>query len=87
LQHISALNVKSFERCMSQTGWPSLKITLNIVSTDFLNNSGHLIKALILNESFELPNVVDCESLDTLIILFNLGKFMPSISSLKNLQI
>jgi hypothetical protein len=86
--------VKSLECCMSQIGWSRLKITLNVVtlkaiSTDFPNNCGHPIKALALNESFELPKGVDYKSLDTLLIFFGLGKIMTSISfeKLSNLRL
>jgi hypothetical protein len=69
---------KSLERRMSQIGWSGLKITLNVVSTKFLNNCDSSIKVLSLNESFELPDGLDCKSLDTLLIFFDLGKIMPS---------
>jgi Leucine-rich repeat (LRR) protein len=80
---------KLLERCMSQICWSGLKITLNVVSIDFPNNWGHPIKALALNESFELPNGVDYKSLDTLLIFFGLRKIMTSISfeKLSNLRL
>ena len=75
--------IKALERCMSQTGWAGVKVTLKIVSVDPQNNYDHPIRALCLNESFQLPNGLDCASLNALIISFSLKEIMPNISFLE----
>ena len=86
--------IKALERYMSQTGWASVKITLNIISVGSQNNYNHPIKALCLNESLKLPNGLDCESLNTLIIDINLKEtykldvpFFERFSNLESLYL
>ena len=73
-EYLISQYIKALERCMSQTGWAGVKVTLKIVSVNPQNNYDHPIRALCLNESFQLPNGLDCASLNALIISFSLRK-------------
>ena len=77
--------IKVFQCRMSQSGWVSVKVTLKIVSIDPQNNYEHPIRALCLNDSFQLPNRLDCASLNTLIISFSQKKTIPNISFLEKI--
>ena len=75
--------IKTLERCMGQTGWAGVKVILKLVSVDPQNNYKHPIGALCLDEPFQLPNGLDCASLNALIIESYWTKNMPNISFLE----
>ena len=65
---ISSEYIKALERYMSQTGWMGLKITLNMARLNAQNSYEYPVKALYLYEVVNLPNGLDCTSVNALMI-------------------
>jgi hypothetical protein len=59
------------ERWLSETGWAAMKVTLQEISTDSQSNNSHPIRALGLNESSQLPNELNYERINILILRFD----------------
>jgi hypothetical protein len=48
-----------------------VKVIPKKISTDFQSNNGYSIRTLHLNESFQFPNKLKCESLNALLLGFS----------------
>jgi len=73
--------IKTLERCMGQTDWAGVKVTLKIASVDPQNSYEYPIRALFLSGSLQPPNGFDCACLNALIIDFHLEEiYKPHVS-------
>jgi hypothetical protein len=59
---------KVLARWLGETGWAAMKVIPTEVSIDSQNNNSHLLRTLCLNSSFQLPNGLNCKSIDILIL-------------------
>jgi hypothetical protein len=59
---------KVLERWLGETGWTTVKVTTEGISTDSLNNNSDIIRALYLGRSLQLPNELKYEDINALIL-------------------
>ena len=60
--------VKALERRMSQPGWAGVKVTLKMTRLDVQNSCEYPVKALYFIDVVDLPNGLDCASVNALMI-------------------
>ena len=65
--HISEY-IKALERRMSQPGWIYVKVTLKMAQLNVQNSYEYPVKALCLHKMRNLPNGLDCASVNALMI-------------------
>jgi hypothetical protein len=73
---------KVLKRWLSETGWTTVEVILEEISTDSQSNNDYPIRALCSDESHELSNELKCESINALILDFS---FLES-SSLRSIS-
>ena len=63
--------IKALEHRLGQTGWMRKKVTIITASVNSQNSYNYPVKALYLKKPFEVPNGLDCATVDTLILEFS----------------
>jgi hypothetical protein len=87
--------IRAIGRRMCQTAWITVKAILKVAPLSDHNNCEHDVKALHLNSMFNLPNTLDCASLNTLMVRFDSNalfseqsvSFLEKFRNLKSLRL
>jgi hypothetical protein len=86
---------KVLDRWLSKTGWGAAKVTTEGILTDSQSNNSHLIRALCLDQSLQLPNELKYDNINALILRFccwepptlAILSFLEKLSNLKILKL
>jgi hypothetical protein len=61
---------KALKRWLSETGWVTVKVALKEILIDSQSNNSYPIRALILDQSLQFPDELECESISALMVKF-----------------